>query len=97
MVILLFALWICLVVVNSIHLPGVGPQLYKTDDDVPLLVSKITSTKTQMPYDYYSLPFCRPKKFKLRSENVGEALEGDRIEASLYDVKMRKEYRDRIK
>jgi transmembrane 9 superfamily protein 2/4 len=53
---------------------------------VPLYVSKLTSVKTQMPYEYYTLPYCRPKKFGLQSENLGEALSGDRIENSVYKV-----------
>jgi transmembrane 9 superfamily protein 2/4 len=54
-----------------------------------LYVSKLTSTKTQMPYDYYSLPYCTPKKFGLKSENLGEVLSGDRIENSVYKVLVR--------
>jgi transmembrane 9 superfamily member 2/4 len=49
-------------------------------------VNKLTSTKTQIPYDYYSLPFCKPKKAGLQSENLGEMLSGDRIENSVYKV-----------
>lgn len=51
-----------------------------------LFVNKLTSTKTQIPYDYYSLPYCRPKKYGLQSENLGEVLSGDRIEMSVYKV-----------
>jgi transmembrane 9 superfamily protein 2/4 len=45
------------------YLPGVTPHTFQTDDVVKLFVTKLTSTKTQMPYDYYSLPFCKPKSF----------------------------------
>jgi hypothetical protein len=31
---------------------------------VPLFVNKVTSTKTQLPYSYYDLPFCKPKHAK---------------------------------
>ena len=51
-----------------------------------LYVSKLTSTHTQIPYDYYSLPYCKPKKFGLQTENLGEVLSGDRIENSVYKV-----------
>lgn len=54
---------------------------------VKLFVNKLTSTKTQIPYDYYSLPYCRPKKYGLQSENLGEVLSGDRIEMSVYKVR----------
>ena len=50
---------------------------------MPLSVNKVTSTKTQLPYSYYDLPFCRPKHAKQASENLGEVLEGDMIKSSL--------------
>jgi transmembrane 9 superfamily member 2/4 len=53
---------------------------------VKLFVTKLTSTKTQIPYDYYSLPFCKPKHEKEESENLGEMLSGDKIENSVYKV-----------
>ena len=68
------------------YLPGVSPNSFEEGDDVPLYVSKVTSTQTQMPYDYYSLPYCKPKVAGLQSENIGEALSGDRIENSVYKV-----------
>ena len=40
---------------------------------------------SQIPYDYYSLPFCHPK-IKEVTENIGERLAGDRIENSLYKL-----------
>jgi transmembrane 9 superfamily member 2/4 len=46
----------------------------------------LTSTKTQIPYDYYSLGFCKPKHEKEQSENLGEVLSGDHIENSVYKV-----------
>lgn len=56
---------------------------------VDLSVNKLTSVKTQMPYDYYSLPYCKPATVKLDSENVGEALAGDRNENSDYKLNMK--------
>ena len=49
-------------------------------------VNKLTSTKTQLPYSYYSLPYCGPGKIVDSAENLGEVLRGDRIENSLYVV-----------
>ncbi|GIZ04146.1 transmembrane 9 superfamily member 4, partial [Caerostris extrusa] len=50
----------------------------------------MTSTLTQLPYEYYSLPFCRPKKGAIvyKSENLGEVLRGDRIVNTPYEVQM---------
>lgn len=40
---------------------------------------KMTSSRTQLPYDYYSLQFCRSKNGALhyKSENLGEVLRGN--------------------
>jgi transmembrane 9 superfamily member 2/4 len=43
----------------------------------------------QIPYDYYSLPYCHPHIHE-ESENLGERLSGDRIENSLYKVEMKR-------
>ncbi|XP_046839485.1 transmembrane 9 superfamily member 4-like [Xenia sp. Carnegie-2017] len=48
----------------------------------------MTSIKTQLPYDYYSLPFCSPSKKQYIPENLGEVLRGDRIVNTPYQVKM---------
>ena len=52
-----------------------------------LFVAVLTSVKTQVPFDYYSLPFCKPAHHKMQSENFGEVLGGDRIENSIYKVR----------
>jgi transmembrane 9 superfamily protein 2/4 len=69
-----------------VHLPGVAPQNFVDLEDVPLKVNKLTSVHTQLPYLYYSLPFCTPKKIIDSAENLGEILRGDRIENSEYSV-----------
>lgn len=33
---------------------------------------KLTSSRTQLPYEYYSLPFCKPKEVVYKGENLGE-------------------------
>lgn len=43
----------------------------------------------QLPYEFYSLPYCRPEKIQHSAENLGEVLRGDRIENSLYQIAMR--------
>lgn len=52
-----------------------------------LKVNKLSSIKNQLPYEYYSLPYCRPEKIVQSAENLGEVLRGDRIENSLYQVR----------
>ncbi len=45
--------------------------------------------KNVLPYEFYSLPYCRPEKIEQSAENLGEVLRGDRIENSLYQIQMR--------
>lgn len=66
------------------YLPGVNPKEYQDGDPVQLKVNKLTSTKTQVPYPYYSLPFCAPETIIDSVENLGEILLGDKIENSDY-------------
>ena len=53
-----------------------------------MLVNKIWSSKTQLPYSYYSLPFCRPENTQTERENIGQVLVGDRIQNSDYKVRL---------
>ncbi|KAH8094060.1 hypothetical protein JL720_4049 [Aureococcus anophagefferens] len=56
---------------------------------VELKVNKLTSVHTQIPYDYYSLKFCRPRGgIKRATENLGEFLGGDLIENSPFQLFM---------
>eukprot|EP00966_Prymnesium_polylepis_P306423 7080727-Prymnesium_polylepis.1 len=70
------------------YLPGVAPRDYQPGERVDLKVNKLTSTKTQLPYEYYALPFCQPDTVENVAENLGEVLRGDRIMNSNYDLKM---------
>jgi len=45
---------------------------------------------SQVPYDYYTLPFCKPAHgVQTSAENLGEFLTGDRIDNSPYMLYMR--------
>jgi hypothetical protein len=76
--------------VNCVHrcwvLEGAHQSCCLQGDKVVLKVNKLTSTKTQLPYEYYSMPYCRPEKIMPSAENLGEVLRGDRIENSPYEV-----------
>jgi len=76
----------------AFYLPGVAPKEYFEDENVSVKVNSIKSTKTAIPYDYYSLMVCRPEgKLKAEAENMGEILWGDAIKASKYSFQMQKE------
>ncbi|KAI8477092.1 MAG: hypothetical protein J3K34DRAFT_170756 [Monoraphidium minutum] len=76
---------------QAFYLPGVAPQDFKKKDPITLKVNKLSSVRTQLPYEYYSLPYCRPERIVPFAENLGEVLRGDRIENSLYQLFMRED------
>jgi len=88
--ILLFA-WLALVgsPASAFYLPGVAPRQYEVGAPVEMKVNALTSVKTQLPFGYYTLPFCKPEKVKQRVENLGEILAGDTIKNSPYEIKMK--------
>ncbi len=55
-------------------MPGVVPRDYADGDEIPVKFVKLDSVKTQLPYDYYSLPFCTPPGFESVefAENLGK-------------------------
>merc|ERR1711968_64996 len=73
---------------NAFYLPGVAPREFQDGEKVNLKVIRIDSVKTQLPYEYYALPFCQPPEIINAAENLGEVLRGDRIENSLYKLFM---------
>eukprot|EP00930_Biecheleria_cincta_P087280 TRINITY_DN7652_c0_g1_i1.p1 TRINITY_DN7652_c0_g1~~TRINITY_DN7652_c0_g1_i1.p1 ORF type:complete len:617 (-),score=110.00 TRINITY_DN7652_c0_g1_i1:77-1927(-) len=73
---------------SAFYLPGLAPREYNEGDQVDLKVNKLTSAKTQLPYGYYSLPYCQPEKIKVGVENLGEQLAGDLIENSPYKINL---------
>ncbi|CAO2822542.1 unnamed protein product [Amaranthus hypochondriacus] len=75
--------------VNGFYLPGSYPHKYGVGDTLSVKVNSLTSIDTELPFSYYSLPFCKPPEgVKDSAENLGELLMGDRIENSPYRLKM---------
>ncbi|MQL91898.1 hypothetical protein Taro_024519 [Colocasia esculenta] len=77
------------VVVHGFYLPGSYPHRYQPGDALVVKVNSLTSIDTEIPFGYYSLPFCRPPGgIRDSAENLGELLMGDRIESSPYRFRM---------
>merc|ERR1712178_17451 len=72
----------------AFYLPGVAPIEYPEGGRVELKVNKLTSVKTQLPYNYYTLPYCKPEVIHASVENLGEILAGDAIENSPFELRM---------
>ena len=54
-------------------------------------MNSLTSPETELPFEYYSLPFCKPPegvKSTLSAINPGTILTGARIENSPYNFTM---------
>ncbi|XP_050338391.1 transmembrane 9 superfamily member 4 isoform X1 [Bactrocera neohumeralis] len=75
---------------EGFYVPGVAPVEFSMGQKIDVKAVKMTSSRTQLPYQYYSLQFCLPKNGTLiyKSENLGEVLRGDRIVNTPYDVRM---------
>jgi len=75
--------------VNAFYVPGVRPLELKKGEPVEMKVNALTSIHTQIPRDYYRLPFCQPTGGpKMASENLGEFLTGNKIQSSPYNINM---------
>ncbi|KMZ72192.1 Transmembrane 9 superfamily protein member 2 [Zostera marina] len=74
---------------DAFYLPGSYSHKYLIGDNLSVKVNSLTSIDTEIPFSYYSMPFCRPLEgIKDSAENLGELLMGDRIENSPYRFKM---------
>lgn len=83
---LLWSVGLC----GGFYLPGVAPKQYADGEKVEVKVNKLTSTVTQLPYDYYNLAFCKPNDLRNSVENLGEVLHGSMIQNSPYELFMQK-------
>uniref|UniRef100_A0A0E0LXV0 Transmembrane 9 superfamily member n=1 Tax=Oryza punctata TaxID=4537 RepID=A0A0E0LXV0_ORYPU len=58
-------------------------------DEILVKVNDMTSIKTQIPYSYYSLPFCKPDNLTESAPTLWQLLHGDRQQRSPYQFEMR--------
>jgi transmembrane 9 superfamily protein 2/4 len=87
---------LCAAVVQGYYLPGISPRTYDEGERVKMRVNKLTSSKTLLPFDYYTLPFPKPHKGHGNDydgihevpENLGEYLTGEAIMNSPYMLYM---------
>lgn len=83
-------LLLCVTPVQAFYLPGTYLHPYRKGAKLEVKVNSITSIETELPYSYYSLPFCKPKEgIQKVGENIGELLMGDQIENSPYKFQMK--------
>ncbi|CAK9304798.1 unnamed protein product [Gordionus sp. m RMFG-2023] len=80
-----------IILINSYYVPQTAPNIFQVGQDVPVTVSTINSIKTFLPYDYYSLSFCKPAdgQIKYSKENLGELIIGGKIVNTPYKIQMK--------
>lgn len=80
---------IVLTACNGFYLPGSYMHTYSTGEEIYAKVNSLTSIETELPFSYYSLPYCQPSGgIKKSAENLGELLMGDQIDNSPYRFRM---------
>lgn len=75
---------------KAFYVPGVAPTDFHKSDEVGVRAVKMTSAHTQLPFEYYSMQFCKPKDGVViySSENLGQIIRGERIVNTPYTIKM---------
>lgn len=77
---------------SAFYLPGIAPVDYASGAKLEVMANRLTSAKNQLPYDYYSLPFCGsedPKAHRSKPVNLGQLLVGERMKPTDYSLSMR--------
>lgn len=76
-------------------LPGLSANDFAKGEALNLFANKMVSRQTRLPYDYFSLPFCRPTTARIetatRSKDsgrlgIGQILQGERARLTAYQV-----------
>ncbi|KAL6762372.1 Endomembrane protein 70-domain-containing protein [Haematococcus lacustris] len=78
--------------VSAYYVPGTYPQEFRVGAVLNAHVNSLTSFDTELPYDYYSLPFCKPPEGVHKvgnSANPGTILQGLRLKNSPYNFTMK--------
>jgi transmembrane 9 superfamily member 2/4 len=74
---------------DAFYLPGSYMHTYSQGEPIFTKVNSLTSIETELPFSYYSLPFCQPQEgIKKSAENLGELLMGDQIDNSPYKFRV---------
>ncbi len=78
--------------VEGFYLPGSYMYPYWPKERLEVKANSITLVYTELPYSYYSLPFCKPEgSIKKVAENIRELVMEDQIENSPYHFSMKTE------
>lgn len=94
--ILLLTSFLCVVLKSSASLlPGLGANDYDTGEALNIFANKMVSANNRLPYDYFTLPFCRPTSTRMQTLRkskdtgrlgIGQILQGERSRLTAYDI-----------
>ncbi|KAG2393485.1 hypothetical protein C9374_007016 [Naegleria lovaniensis] len=69
--------------VHAESIPSYYSKRYVFGQDIAIKSRKLSSYHN-VPYEFHSLPFCRPKEVKYSVESFGDYMLGDRFENTIY-------------
>jgi len=84
--------------IASVLFPGVSPEEYRNNEEIVMVADLVDSAKTQVPYEYYDLPFCKApkmdeiKKNKFYRKNLGARLQGHELKPSPYVLNVKQSH-----
>ena len=61
---------------------------YERGQLVPMRANKLTSVRRQVPYAFYSVPYCQPHAVEYSPENIGEVLMGSVIQNAPFELRL---------
>ncbi|EDV25777.1 uncharacterized protein TRIADDRAFT_23833 [Trichoplax adhaerens] len=79
---------------HAFYLPGIAPVSYckigteveSCRSDIPIMVNRLDSSESVIPYEYSSFDFCSSNITTSPVENLGQVLFGERIRPSPYNI-----------
>lgn len=87
---------------NAFYVPDRSPIEYTKSQIIDVQAVRMTSSRTQVRYDYYSLPFCLPKdetplySMEHAQQLEGQILRGDLVVNTPYVIKMAENLRCKL-
>jgi hypothetical protein len=60
------------VATNAFYIPGIYPNDYPQGAELDIRANKLSSSRSNVPYDFYFLPFCNPPEEKNKKLNMGQ-------------------------
>eukprot|EP00871_Galdieria_phlegrea_P000233 jgi/Galph1/120/GphlegSOOS_G4840.1 len=74
--------------IKSFYIPGMLPTDYPQGAELEIRANKLTSSKSNIPYDFYFLPYCDPPEQQEKKLNLGQMLLGEHSKLSPFKANM---------